>query len=320
MPQALVPVFRNKQEALRLAELNLFSDAELRPILEALAQGTEAFATADPVRATPLDQSWAPDGLKARKTNIERTRAALGELQSLTSQLSRDQELRNLAIGPDVDLSALNGDLEKALGELEGVSQQIDILSKTLKTRQSLLNGLVNNLDREVVENFLVEGSTTAAFEVRANWYMTMDLGAAWSPDIEDIFTYAGTNIYFRPVNKKAPLRWSDFRWGQWRSELMKRLSLTIGVVLNELERDGQFQGLSQENLTQGLIADKPMIAAGGLRLSDFFRVSAGVLVFKDRNPDPLLDESRLAWSPLVSFSIDWDVRDSLRNRLLQRP
>jgi ACR3 family arsenite efflux pump ArsB len=38
-------------------------------------------------------------------------------------------------------------------------------------------------------------------------------LVSAWpsvaaSPAIESVFFYVGTNFYFGPVNKKAPLRW----------------------------------------------------------------------------------------------------------------
>ena len=318
LPETLVPAFRGTEKGLQLADLQ--SDTRLSSTLEMIAQGMQAFPVADSVTAIPFDQSWSPDDLKARKANLEHTRDVLGELQRLTDQLSRDQGLRQLAIGPDIDLSTLDKDLKKVLADFDAILQRIDNLSRQLDTRQSLLNALVSTLAKEIVETFLVEGSTTAAYEVRANWYMGMDLGAAWSPDIEDFFTYVGANIYFRPVNKKAPLRWSDFHRGQLRSELAKRFSLTIGVVLNDLTRDGQFQGLSQQNLTQGLIADKPMVALVGFRLNSFFRIAAGALVFKDRNPDPLVNESRLAWSPMVSLSIDWDLRGFLRDRLTQRP
>ena len=77
---------------------------------------------------------------------------------------------------------------------------------------------------------------------------------------------------------------------------------------------------MSQENITQGLVGDKPLVVAGGLRLSDFFRVSVGALVFKESEANPLLGGNRLAWAPLVSFSIDWNLRGALRNRVTQQP
>ena len=114
----------------------------------------------------------------------------------------------------------------------------------------------------------------------------------------------------------------------------MKRLSLTIGLVINDLARNCQagvlpegtssdcrlFEGVSQENITQGLVGDKPLVVTGGLRLNDFFRLSLGALVFKEQNPNPLLTESRLAWAPLVSISIDWNLRGTIRNRVTQEP
>jgi hypothetical protein len=318
VPEDLVPVFRGREETLqRLIDLDpVAPDTGLA----ALALGDQSFPGSGSAPEKPLDESWAPADLDVRRANLKATLDAFGELHSLVSEIGRSQELRTLAAGPDADLTSLNDDLRFVVAQLEGAIQLMDDLSGRLSRRQELLTELVSALRKEVVVTHLVEGTTNAAFDVRVNWYMGMDLGAAWSRDIEDIFTYVGANIYFRPVNKKAPLRWSDFRKGQAASELMKRLSITLGVTVNELVRDGQFQGLSQDKLTQGLIADRPMVVAAGFRLSDFFRLSAGALVFKDRNPDPLVDERRLAWSPLVSLSIDWDVRNSLRDRLLQRP
>ncbi len=195
------------------------------------------------------------------------------------------------------------------------MQDSFDIVATALANRTTVLAGVVENFYKEQVDKLRASGTTMANYEVRANWYLALDLGIAWAEDVEDFFTYVGTNIYFRPVNKKAHLRWSDFRKGQFRSELFKRLSVTIGISIDDLSRDNQFLPPSQETLTQGLIGNKPLIFAAGLRLSDFMRLSVGALVFKDQDPNPLIDETKLAWSPLVSISIDWNLSGTLKNR-----
>ncbi len=344
MPEVLAPVFRGKEASVRsFAGLDL----SRKPLLQ-LATGQQALpaksdappesdASVENEVVKPLEEIWLPADVEVLETNRQLTEDSLRDVQSLADWFAGNDEMRKLMVGGGDtlvdDLKALDASIGEALDIFEDVGTFVDELSTSLTKREKHLLEMVDHITSEIVEKLLVEGSTTADYEVRANWYLGMDLGVGWADGIEDLFTYIGTNIYFRPVNKKAPLRWADFRRGQRRSELMKRLSLTIGVVVNDLERDCRiddpstgpsdcrlFQGLSQENLTQGLIADKPMLVSGGLRISDFFRFSLGALVFKEPNPDPLVGQNRLAWSPLISFSVDWNVRGFLRNRLSQQP
>lgn len=334
LPKDLQPVFGDKLEALKAAaDLTSLLPAELQRI----ADGTQSPDLTDETLGTPLEASWKPEDLTVRKANLEKLNGLVDDLWSLAFVLSRDPGLQGLLVrdgedDPKAALTQLSDSLFQARGELEGVRETVDIFSERLDRRKRRLLEMAEPLAAVIIELILAEGSTTADYEVRANWYLGMDLGVAWAEGIEDLFTYVGTNIYFRPVNKKAPLRWSDFRRGQRMSELMKRVSVTIGLAINDLSRNCRFgdpndpadcrlfEGVSQENISQGLIDDKAVVVAGGLRLSDFFRVSAGALVFKESEANPLLGGSRLAWAPMLSFSIDWNLRGSLRNRVTQQP
>ncbi len=333
--KVMAQILRGREKATSWAELNcrpsedsLELCAAARSAIEAIAEGAKDAPTAiaeaagvgaapSPVDAPPsLDDVWVPGDLTVRRENLDRTLSQLRELRGLIVDL-RDEGLVS-ETGVTDEFIALKETVTEAVTELDFLTRHFDSIEATLKTRNRKLNALVADLNKEEVIRVLVEGSTTANFEVRANWYLGVDLGFAWSPDIEDFFSYVGTNIYFRPVNKKAHLRWSDFRRGQLRSELAKRLSLTIGITINDLvTEDEQFQGVPI-NDDVGLIAKKPLVFTAGLRLSDFFRVSVGALVFKDKDPNPLIDDSKLAWSPLVSLSIDWNLRGALRNRFIR--
>lgn len=329
-------ILRGRETSISWAELGCrqVNDSRPRlcsgaqPVLEAIADGTKdapiaiaefAQAAASPPATTgpPLADVWTMGDLKVRRENLDQTLTELRDLKGLILDL-KDEELVAEA-GVTDDFSGLKATLTEAIDELEFLKGDLDSLESSLKTRIGKLDNLLKAIDKEEVNSVLVEGSTTTSFETRANWYLGLDLGYAWADEIEDFFPYVGTNIYFRPMNKKAHLRWSDFRTGQLRSELAKRLSLTIGITVKSLEKpDKRFQGISLED-DIGIIADRPLVAAAGLRLSDFFRLSVGALVFKDRDPDPLIDESKLAWSPLVSLSIDWNVRAALRNRFVRQ-
>lgn len=327
-------VLRERETSLSWADLGCrqAADSPLRlcpeapPVIAAIAEGTKdapaaiaelarAEAPSPTTTGLPLDDAWTMEDLKVRRENFDRTLSDLRNLKGLILDLKDENLIAETGVTDD--FAGLKSILTDAINELEFLQGDVDLLASRLKSRIDRLNSLLAAIDKEAVSSVLVEGSTTTSFETRANWYLGMDLGFAWSDEIEDFFPYVGTNIYFRPVNKKAHLRWADFRQGQMKSELAKRLSLTLGITLRSLEKDKQFQGIRLED-DLGLIADRPLVVSAGLRLSDFFRLSVGALVFKDRDPDPLIDESKLAWSPLVSLSIDWNVRGALRNRFVR--
>jgi hypothetical protein len=63
-------------------------------------------------------------------------------------------------------------------------------------------------------------------FETRHGWYVSMDAGLAYGWDINEAFGYLGTNIYFRPVNKDAPLQ----NFGGFGRSFSRRASALIGI------------------------------------------------------------------------------------------
>jgi hypothetical protein len=194
----------------------------------------------------------------------------------------------------DNAVAAFNADLQVAA----------DLLKRRLDTRSQLIADLAASLQALLLEVVTVRASTVASYETRATWYVGADLGTALAWDLEEAFTYGGANIYFRPVNKKAHLSWDDWRPGQRWTEFRKRFSVMIGLPQDEIEIEN----------TEPLIQDRPVLVAAGIRLTDYLRFTfAGALIFKETDPNPLVDDERLAWSPFVGLSIDWNIAGTFR-------
>lgn len=181
---------------------------------------------------------------------------------------------------------------------------QADNLKGFLANRSTELQKLAASLRALLLETLNLRASTVAEYQTRATWYVGADLGAALAWDLEEAFAYGGANIYFRPVNKKAHLSWDDWQKNQRWAEFRKRFSIMLGLPRDEI---------TMEN-AEPLIQGRPVLVGAGLRLSDFLRFTfAGALVFKEKDPNPLVDDKRLAWSPFVGLSIDWNIAGTFR-------
>jgi hypothetical protein len=155
----------------------------------------------------------------------------------------------------------------------------------------------------DLIEVIDIDGTTTAAWETRARSYVSADIGVAWSDPIDSFFFYVGANFYIGPVNKKAPLRWSDP--GNFR----KRFAFTAGIPINPF-RQGPVTELDAGGVTlKGVIGDRPLLLGAGLRLTDLVRTTGGVVLFNVKSPNPLITGERVDYAWYMAFSIDWDLR-----------
>jgi hypothetical protein len=132
--------------------------------------------------------------------------------------------------------------------------------------------------------------TTVGNFDTRKSWYLSMDTGIAIAPGLNEIFPYVGTNIYFRPVNKEAP-----------PTVFLSRFSMLFGFTwTSNLNKPGETQALYGDNAN--------IVIGAGLRATDVLRLTAGALVLKGVNPNPLIDRTRLEVTPFFSISADIDV------------
>jgi hypothetical protein len=125
------------------------------------------------------------------------------------------------------------------------------------------------------------------------NPYVSADAGLLYAGDIATGALYIGSNIYFRPVNKRAPLS----QKGSWG----RRVAVTIGFTVTSMADEN-------ERTRSDLFANQSLVLGAGMRLTRSIGVGAGALVFKESNPNPLIAKKSAATTPYLSFSFDLDV------------
>ena len=123
--------------------------------------------------------------------------------------------------------------------------------------------------------------------------YVSVDAGVLFAGDIGIGALYVGTNIYFRPINKDAPLNAV--------SSLGRRLALTVGVTLSSVSDDN--------NRTRSdLFWNQSLVLGAGYRVTSSLRGGGGVLAFRQSDPNPLVTQKTAATTWYASFSLDLDV------------
>lgn len=262
-----------------------------------LAQGRDAGGA-----ALDLENLWGRPAAPATgapppyelELAIGRIRVTEADLADFSRLIARFQARPSWMTSEKVDaagLTALSTLVDSILSEVKATRENLENLRDRLDRRTDLIGDMVAEMTKELIEVVRIRGTTSAKYETRASWYVSADVGVGFAPDVEGLFTYFGSNIYLRPVNKRAPLRGLDFR---------KRFSLMIGLTNEKLQQDGQ---------VKGIIGTSPLVFAGGIRINEFVRFSVGALVFKDEDPNPTITDESLAWTPYASVSIDWNLR-----------
>ena len=128
----------------------------------------------------------------------------------------------------------------------------------------------------------------------RTAWknYASVDAGVLFAGDISIGALYVGTNIYFRPINKDAPLNGAG---------LSRRLALTVGLTISSIA--------DQNNRTRSdLFWHQSLVLGAGYRVTWSLRGGAGVLVFQQADPNPLVTQKSAAATWYASFSLDLDI------------
>jgi len=147
-------------------------------------------------------------------------------------------------------------------------------------------------------------GSSVLSADLARSAYVSLDAGVAYPWRLESMVFYAGTNIYFRPINKAAPLR--------YKGTFLHRFALTVGVtttVKDESRRAEDLRATADNKDTSN-----SLLLGAGLRVTPSLRVGGGVLVFKETDPNPLIDQKSVAVTPYVAFTADVDVARIFRS------
>jgi hypothetical protein len=133
----------------------------------------------------------------------------------------------------------------------------------------------------------IAEGST------RRKNYVSVDAGILFAGDIGIGALYAGTNVYFRPVNKDAPLR--SF------SGIGQRLALTFGLTISSVADE-------THHTRSDLFWNQSLVLGAGYRITSSVRGGAGALIFREADPNPLVTRTSTAETWYASFSLDLNL------------
>jgi hypothetical protein len=131
------------------------------------------------------------------------------------------------------------------------------------------------------------------------NDYVSGDIGLIYAPRIGEPAVYIGANFYLRPVNKGVPLS----QKGGW----LRRFAFSAGLTLNSIE--------DRRGIRSDLFFNQALVLGAGYRISQYWRVGGGSLVFRERDPDsyPLTSKKRTALTPYVGLTFDADTGQQLK-------
>lgn len=175
-------------------------------------------------------------------------------------------------------------------------NQAADLLAEKSKN-------LVEIISNNIFIATVVSGNSIGNFQTRSKYYFSADLGVAILPAINKASPYFGTNLYFAPVNKEKPLKWTrpfSLCREEWWRNFGRRASILIGLTTTSL-------GKSEERTN--LFSTFNLLTGAGIRVADAIRVNGGVVWYEKNNPNPLIQTSIISASPFVSLSFDVDVR-----------
>lgn len=142
-------------------------------------------------------------------------------------------------------------------------------------------------------ERSSTESVATAQGRTDQKNYVSLDVGVLYAGDISIGALYVGSNIYFRPVNKDAPLTAV--------SSLGRRLALTVGLTISSVADD-------DHRTRSDLFWHQSLVLGAGYRITSSVRGGAGALVFRQSDPNPLVTNKTAAVTWYASFSFDFDV------------
>jgi hypothetical protein len=281
--------------------------ANARPILDRLTKLSSAdlvlLGLAGP-RQTKLEmESWTATEITSRTTALGTLKADLATV--LADLVKIDTPARVNQVGNGVtraDLDAVQNQLKVLDDRLTIEIAVLRDMQGAIDARQAAIVKVVADLDARIVSDIVILGTSVGDFSTRHNTYLSADLGFAWAWDLDEMFPYAGMNIYFRPVNKDAPL--SEF--GSFAASFTRRFSAMVGIsVATDVAKAGQ---------SAALFGDRVLLLGAGIRLNDSLRFAGGAVILKSYDPNPLIDHQVIRASPFISFSVDWNVRDAFLN------
>lgn len=158
---------------------------------------------------------------------------------------------------------------------------------------------LAQDIAKKSIKQIVSDNSTYSNSPTQnAKSYFTFDVGFLYSPYINDFYPTTTFTIYFRPINKNLPFKnYSCF------DQIMVRTGFVCGLTTGDFSRT---------NRREGIINNQALILGLGFRILPFLQISAGSLVFKADDPNPIIENFQMKSSLYFSASIDFDIKSLL--------
>jgi len=198
--------------------------------------------------------------------------------------------------------TGLVGSIDRALARVDGDLLGDAGVQGALQERSTAVSAMAREYRRRVENVTGVSGSTVGNFQTQSNNYISADTGFSCSPELSECSTYVGSNFYFAPVNKAAPLR----QFGPFfsRESLKRRVALMLGLTV---------QGIADDKTREDLFGSQSLLVGLGARMTNSVRLTAGALVFRKLSPNPLSTDKKLTTTYFFSMSFDIDVVPALK-------
>ena len=258
----------------------------------AFVAGPASLAPAGGPRAASRDRFAAIDTVLARLGRMDAGLRAVLDLLGTLRAAPNALEAAGLTAPAVLELDSLVRRARTAISSMQDHAAAV----RGMETRrQDAIEEVVQALVAYERASVSVETHTHYDVETAARNHVAADFGALYLWQIGEVTPVLGANVYFRPVNRdRSP-----------GGDLLRRLSLSVGVTTSSLRRDGHRDDLfGSMNLTLGL----------GVRFGRLLRVSAGGVLFRRSDGARADDAFRLAVTPHVAVSLDFVVKDLISN------
>lgn len=267
------------------------------PLIRAVSEGEAVLAPGAVVVSQSQDPLVVTDPAEvaARSARIDSTYQRLTELRELVAALEASSALRRKTGVTQAQAGALRASLDATRESFAQVRTAASRWSRAHESRRALLQRAARSLRVAAENDVSLVGTSISNFETRARQYVTADLGVAYAPGLGEAAPYFGANFYLGALNKRVPITFTRRELDRW--------ALTIGVTATSLAR---------KNVRDDLFSSYSLLLGAGRRMTDAVRLTGGAVVYRDRDDNPLVDDTSPALSPFVSLSFDFDARGAL--------
>ncbi len=263
--------------------------------LEVVARGASITSPDRSLQSMTVDIT--ADAATTRVTNLTQTRDTLRGLGQWVKRLDSDGVFDDLARTNQLTaeqvtalrtLTARGNPIDAAASEAFRMVNAGRNIAENSTSRDSRVNALADEVREEIRAVRLIGSDTVGTYDTFVNWYISADAGFAYAPNIETTVPYLGANVYFRPINKDAPLR--------LKGGIKRRVSFTIGMTATSVADTNKTR--------QDLFGNQSLVIGGGFRVTDALRVGGGALVYEKLDGTNTV----IGTAPYVSISFDWNV------------